>query len=261
MNRLISIKFSHYNEKARWALDRCGIPFIEKPHLPVTHMPFARAAAGGHGKADKISSPFSTPVLKTDAGPITDSTDIVAWASKHPDSSYNLIPEELIAEIQPLDELFSGKFGAHTRRVAYHYCLQDKELFSRLASLNVPGFESTVWRACYPALRRYLRRGLGITEERALRSADRTRETFAQVNGLLADGRDYLVGGRFTLADLSFASLTAPALLIQEAEGYDARLPTLEEAPAPLREFANELRQTRAGRFALKMFADERGRA
>ncbi|MFT6397739.1 MAG: glutathione S-transferase [Bradymonadia bacterium] len=260
MNRLISIKFSHYNEKARWALDRCGIPFVEEPHLPVTHMPFARAAAAGHGKADKISSPYSTPVLVTETGPITDSTAIVAWASEHPNSEYDLMPAELMSEIQPLDRLFSEKFGAHTRRIAYHYCLQDKQLFSRLAPLNVPGFESTVWRVGYPLFRRFLWGALGVTEERALRSADRIRETFAQVDELLADGRRYLVGDQFTLADLSFAALSAPVILVEDAEGYDARLPTREEAPAALRAIAEELRQTAAGNFTLRMFAEERGR-
>lgn len=223
-------------------------------------MPFAKAAAGGRGTADKISTPFSTPILVTSEVPITDSTEIVRWASNQPASQYDFVPAELEDEIVQLDELFSGKFGAHTRRVAYHYCLQDKKLFGRLAPLNVTGLESTVWRACYPAIRRFLRKGLGITEERALRSANKTREYFAQVDDRLSDGRRYLVGDRFTLADLSFAALSAPALLVEESEGYDARLPTREEAPAPMRAIAEELRATPAGQFALRMFAEERGR-
>jgi hypothetical protein len=30
MHRLITLAFSHYNEKARWALERFAVPFQEK---------------------------------------------------------------------------------------------------------------------------------------------------------------------------------------------------------------------------------------
>ena len=128
------------------------------------------------------------------------------------------------------------------------------------APLNVPGLESTVWKLTYPVLRAYLRWGLAISPERAERSMNRTREIFADVEARLAqNGSGYLVGERFTLADLSFAALSGPALLVTEAEGYDARLPTIEEAPAELGAFAREMRQTMAGQFAMRMFAEERG--
>jgi len=35
--RLITIPFSHYCEKARWALELCGIAYEEDGHLPVFH--------------------------------------------------------------------------------------------------------------------------------------------------------------------------------------------------------------------------------
>ena len=260
MNKLVTIKFSHYNEKARWALDRCGIPYTESPHLPVTHMPFAARAARGQGSADRVSTRFSTPVLMVADRSITDSSDIARYATAHPDSFYDLVPEELEAEIAELDELFSVKLGAHTRRFAYYYCLQDKKLFARLAPLNVPGFESTLWQTIYPALRVFLRWGLAIDEPRALHSTTRTREIFAEVDDLLADGRRYLVGDRFTLADLSFASLSGPALLVEDREGYDARLPTMDEAPPEMAAVARELRESPAGKFALRLFAEERSR-
>lgn len=38
------ILISHYCEKARWALDRAGITYRERPHLQVIHwIPVARA--------------------------------------------------------------------------------------------------------------------------------------------------------------------------------------------------------------------------
>ena len=35
MIRLITIRFSHYCEKARWALDRGRIAYEERSHLPL----------------------------------------------------------------------------------------------------------------------------------------------------------------------------------------------------------------------------------
>ena len=68
--RLITIPFSHFCEKARWALDRADLAYVEDGHLPLFHAPSARRAGGR----------TSVPVLVTDAGPVIDSTDILRWA-------------------------------------------------------------------------------------------------------------------------------------------------------------------------------------
>ena len=36
--RLITIGASHYCEKARWAVERAGLPFREEFHPPVFHL-------------------------------------------------------------------------------------------------------------------------------------------------------------------------------------------------------------------------------
>src|SRR4051812_44721934 len=44
---LITIPISHYCEKARWALDRAGLDYVERPHLQVFHWAAVRRAGGG----------------------------------------------------------------------------------------------------------------------------------------------------------------------------------------------------------------------
>ena len=44
---LVTIPFSHYCEKARWALDRAGLAYEERAHLPLAHYLPARRAGGG----------------------------------------------------------------------------------------------------------------------------------------------------------------------------------------------------------------------
>jgi hypothetical protein len=67
--RLITIRFSHYNERARWALDRLGVAYEEEPYMPLFHvLAVARATRGRGGSADHHSTRYSTPVLITDSG-------------------------------------------------------------------------------------------------------------------------------------------------------------------------------------------------
>jgi glutathione S-transferase len=66
-NVLITIPISHFCEKARWALERTGVPYRERAHLQVLHR-FAVRRAGGAGTA---------PVLIWDGRVLADSADIL----------------------------------------------------------------------------------------------------------------------------------------------------------------------------------------
>jgi glutathione S-transferase len=81
------------------------------------------------------------------------------------------------------------------------------------------------------------------------------RGVFQEVAVRLADGRRFLVDDRFTAADLTFAALAAPVLFPAECRAVH---PTLDEVPAAMREEILRLRDTDAGRFALRLFAQER---
>ena len=49
MHHLIHFRFSHYNEKARWALDRAGVPYRDTAVLPLLQVPVVIAAMGQNG--------------------------------------------------------------------------------------------------------------------------------------------------------------------------------------------------------------------
>src|SRR3954462_4378896 len=73
---LWQLKVSHYNEKARWALDYKGIPHVRRALMPGRHERTARKLTG--------SSTF--PVLELDGAAIGDSTQIIdALERPHPD--------------------------------------------------------------------------------------------------------------------------------------------------------------------------------
>src|SRR5438552_3030860 len=101
------------------------------------------------------------------------------------------------------------------------------------------------------AKRTFRKRPLAAT---TLRQHARTRVVAATLHG----GRHFLVGERFSAADLTFASLAGPVLL---PAGCRASYPEVDEVPATMREEVLRLRETEAGRFAMRLFSQERVRS
>jgi glutathione S-transferase len=133
--------------------------------------------------------------------------------------------------------------------------LSESRLLRQAMSRGVPWFEARLLSVLMPLVRNQIRARLRITSESAGRSLDRVRAIFREVDERLADGRRFLVGERFTAADLTFAALAAPVLF---PAGCRAAYLALDEAPAAMREEVLRLRDTDAGRFALRLFLHER---
>ena len=74
--------------------------------------------------------------------------------------------------------------------------------------------------------------------------------------GKPGSGRRFLVGECFSAADLTFAALAAPLLLPLECRAVQ---PALDAVPPAIREQVLRMRDTEAGQFALRLFAQERG--
>lgn len=253
---LITIKFSHYNEKARWGLDRFGVEYTERPYLPMVHFPFVMARTRLLRGSDSVSSPASTPVLITDRSVIADSEEILKYVSGvYGTPETTLYPHPEAAE---LSARFSRKLGVHTRRLIYYHAFQQPELLRAMGEANVPGWQASAFSALIPVFSALLHNRFKLTPETAADSTRRIRDELAFVNDRLSDGRRYLTGDRFTAADLTFASMMAPVLLVQPHEGYGAKLPSVEECSAEVQAVCRELREAPAGKFAMRMFAEER---
>jgi glutathione S-transferase len=258
--RLITIRPSHYNEKARWALDRLGFEYDEEPWLPVLH--FAGTAPvllpRRVGEGEKDSTRFSTPVLVAGGRVIPDSSAIAAFASRSAgDPAKSLYWS---TEAIELDRHFSGRFGADTRRLAYFHLLPHDDLLVEVAERSVGPRQVRAFVRAMPLIRRTLSTILKIDERHAAHSRDNVLAEFERVGERLADGRPYLLGDRFSAADLSFSALAAVAMFVQPEEGYGAWLPPPAQVSSAFAALSDELRATPAGAFALRMFAEERGR-
>jgi len=245
--KLITIPPSHYCEKARWGLDHFGVGYTEERHPPMLHYASCKRAGGGR----------TAPVLVTDAGVYPDSTDILEFLDRRHSNNARLYPDgpEPRREVNELEDLIDLKLGPHTRRLAYFHLLQHKGLFLGSVLTGASGKERFVFRAAFPIIRGLMRKGMRINPESAGRSLDRIREVFATVDGILDDGREYLVGGSFTAADLTFSALAAPVLM---PRGYGAPLPSLVDLPGDMLKVVEEMRGSAPGQFAMRMYRDHR---
>lgn len=259
VNRLITISFSHYNEKARWALTYCGIPFVETPTLPFMHLPVVLRYAGNSGRSDRVSSRFSTPAFVSPDGAFCDSTAIAEYADHNGTAGKpSLIPDEHRSEILDLVGQLGQRLGPGVRTFGYWYILADAEPRKQIGARNARGIQRALWLGLHPVLGWGIKRALGINPKSVERAKAKIETTYDVIDELLSDGRLFLFGDHFTLADLTFAALTAPALLLTRDEGAAAWYPPIDDVPEPVAEMARSLRARPAGAFALRMYREHR---
>ncbi|MBS0377363.1 MAG: glutathione S-transferase family protein [Proteobacteria bacterium] len=243
--RLITIPLSHFCEKARWALDRINFPYHEEPHAPLFHR-----------LATQRKDPGTVPVMLAGRNRLVDSTEILM----HADDALGgglLYPREAAhrCEVAALEEWFDTELGPHTRRWAYQHLLPQRQLLRELWSRDAPRIEARLLAVIAPLAVRLVASGYRISPASAQRSLGRIQEVFRQVDDKLRDGRRFLAAERFTAADLTFAALAAPVLLPTQCRAVQ---PALETVPPAMRGEILRFRDTEAGRFALRMFAEER---
>jgi glutathione S-transferase len=247
-NVLITIPISHFCEKARWALDRAGVPYEERAHLQVFHRFAVRRAGGGN----------TAPVLVMGGDRVlADSADILETASAQAPPGLRLFPDDIAAaaEVRALERDFDERLGPEGRRWMYFGIRGRRDIAVGYACTGVPAWQRRSLPLVYPAASRVIDRVLDVTPATARRSEEAVDATFDEVAERLADGRPYLCGERFTAADLTFAALAASVLMPPE---YGVPLPQPEELPAPMAAKVRELRRHPAGEHALRMFREER---
>ncbi len=239
---LVTIPISHFCEKARWALDRSGMEYEERRHLQIFHyLPVWLTARG-----------ISAPAFRAGDVRLNDSTDILRWVDAQ--AGLGLYASE---ECLELEEWFDEELGPATRRVAYFHLIEDPALVLEYNNAGAPRAEAWLLGKTYGMARRILVRRLRISEEAVAGDVEIVRRVFEVVAGRLKDGRRYLVGDRFSAADLTFAALAAPVVVPAE---YGVTLPPRERHPAGLGALVDELRGTVAGRFALRVYREDRRR-
>ncbi|KJH71380.1 glutathione S-transferase family protein [Aliterella atlantica] len=246
MNRLITIAISHYCEKARWALDWLKVPYVEESHAPVFHRLTTRRLGGK-----------SVPVLVTESGVFTDSRDILHHIDAIATTERHLYPSDpqLRSQVEQLEELFDRKLGVYVRQWGYYYRIGDLEALQEMWSNGATQLEQVGVKVAFPVMRQIVKRAYDVSAASAASSLTEVRQIFELVSQRLSGDRSYLVGDKFTAADLTFAALASPVLRPKQHPIQ------LTQAGKPNEEMAaviKELRKTKAGKFALRLYQEQR---
>jgi glutathione S-transferase len=247
---LITIPISHYCEKARWALDRAGLPYDERRHVQGIHRVAARRAGGGS----------TVPVLIAGPEVLGESEQIMAWADRRLPGQQRLFASaqpERDAELS-LCRRFDELLGPHGRRLMYVHMLRQRRLALQFNNQGAPRWEARVVRLGWPAMTRFIARVLHITPGIEVHDEAIVTGEFDFVAQLLSDGRPYLGGARFGAADLTFAALAASVLVPPQ---YGVALPQPEAMAPATAAMVRSFRDHPAGRFAMQMFARHRARS
>jgi glutathione S-transferase len=226
------ISVSHYSEKARWALAWKGIEHERREPPPPAHMALALWWSKGRSK--------TFPVLELDGERIMDSATIIGALEAHSPKP-PLYPEDQLERRRALDlaDYFDANLGPAARHLGWHHLRRDRERLEELSTGTLPGplrgfGPARRAAALYAGTFAGLRFGIGSDEGEAaarstiLAAADRLESEL--------DGREYLAGGSFSVADLTAAALFYPVV-------QPAGAPLLPEPPETVRPFLAELRE------------------
>jgi len=245
--RLVTIPISHYCEKARWALERAGLPYHEEPHVQGLHRLAARRAGGGN----------TVPVLVTPDGAIGESSEILDWVDARSPRERRLFPADRTerAQVQDFCRHLDEVLGPHGRRLIYVHMLAHPELMLDFNNQGVPRWEDRALRRGWPLAVRFVSQALDIRPGVEAQDEAVVWRELDHVAELLCDGRPYLFGERFGAADLTFAALAAPVLL---PPVYGVTLPQPGEVPPATAALVARAREHPAGRHALAVIAEHR---
>jgi glutathione S-transferase len=196
---LWQLRFSHFNEKARWALDYKRVPHRRRSLAPGPHTSRSRRL-GGRG---------TTPVLDIDGEVIGDTTEIIAALERrNPDPP--LYPDTEIERKAALDleEHFDEQLGPGIRSAVFHAILPHRRVTVALGTQGLGARHRVLDNAFYPLLRVLIRRGIKADDATAERGREQTVAALSLIEDELQG--DHLVGDRFSVADLTAAALLCP---------------------------------------------------
>ena len=184
MMKLYQFPFSHFCEKARWALDYKRISYHTVNLLP-----------GLHARTVKKHAPKSCVPLLVD-GPtvIQESSNIISYLDQRAPTPtltpFDPVQAELALKWESeLDE----QVGITLRLWYYHQALPNREVTMQMMLDGAPWYASPLFALFYPRIREAMRESMGINPDTAEQARRCLYAMLQRLDDVLADQR-FLVG-------------------------------------------------------------------
>ena len=197
MITLYQFQFSHFCEKARWALDFKGLPYTCKNLLPGPHLKVAK----------KLAPKTCLPILVHDGTVVQDSSAIITFLDeKHPDGLLTPRDASLAKEALDWEKYLDEEIGVTLRLWFYFHTLPDRERALRFLLEGAPWYGRPLMAVIYPGVRDAMRKAMNINADAAEKSEKRLLAALDRLDDALR-GRRFLVGDSFSRADLTACAL------------------------------------------------------
>jgi len=244
--KLITIPPSTGVELCRWTLDHYGVAYEESRHAPLLHL-----IEQWWYRVPDYPIYTDPPVLLSTTRAIGDYFETRASPER------KLYPEDPV-QMEAIERLWSDThdtMGYAARTWIYYYCLPHKDVLYRPLTEGAPAWERFLVWAFYPIYWRLMWKGMKLSDDAARKDLETTDRIFTEIDERLSDGRAYLVGDRFTLADITFATMAVPVTFPPNFQGV---LPDFDRLDPAVIKVVEAYRRRPAGRFALRMFEEHR---
>ena len=244
---LWQVQVSHYVEKVRWALDYKRVPHIRRSLLPGLHAVKAKRLTGDTSTA---------PVLTINGRSTGDSSRIIALIEERwpQPPLYPKDPAQRRRAVE-LEEFFDEELGPHIRRAFYHELLPHPELVVPLFTQGRPRAARALLRTGFPILRVAMRRRFEISATAAANSRAKMVAAMDRLEREISPS-GYLVGDRFTVADLTAAALFYP---VPRPARFPYAMVADADLPDSFREVVDSLARRPGGQWVAQIYRQHRG--
>jgi glutathione S-transferase len=226
------LPISHYSEKVRWALDWKRFPHRRRVMPPGMHpLGGALLTRGKH---------VTMPVLVVDGRPIGDSTEIIEWLEERSADRalYPADPDER-ARALALEDWFDENVGPYARQWAFNVLLSEPEAVRAFAVKQTEWAPIEIPTELFgPVAKVFLdvRYSTG-SESGAEEARGKLEEGLDRLEAELDAGSgEFLVGRRFSVADLTAAALFYPLVLPPDGPWHPVRTRAFEAFQSTVRE-------------------------
>jgi glutathione S-transferase len=205
---LLQFPYSHYNEKARWALDFKRIAHKRTNCLPGPHaFPVTR-----------LTGQTAVPVVRFGNEALHGSARIIEELEKRfPQPP--LVPADpaLAKRALEIQAWFDEEVGPRVRRALFATLLNDPDYICRTFAADRSLLKRRLYRALFPLTRGVMKKGMGIAGAASVEDGyEGTREALDFV-ARAAGPAGHLVGDAFSVADLTAAALLAPTTMPEDS--------------------------------------------